>query len=495
MVLAGGCDGKPTAESAPSAPVAPARLRVAVVDDPALARSISRLQGQSADETNISYEIVELSSSDWPPRPAGEHAAKPPADAIIAPAWLLGPAAERGLIVPLPETALGEQGAEWRGVFDALRDQEAAWAGRPTAVPFGSPVFVCYYRADLLESLKRRPPETWAEYRELAELLANRDRLGSAAPADRPWCGAMEPLGPGWAGLVLLARAAPYAKHRNQYSTWFDIDTMEALVAGPPVVRALEELAAAARHGPNDAATLDPEAVRRAFWQGRCGMALTWPSAAAAAESAQASRNGGAGVAASPTSHPNRPAISAAPIRVGFAMLPGSAEVFDAARREWVRRGRDEPSRVPLLSISGRLGMVSSAAERPEAALALLLWLSGERHGAEVSPASGQTTLFRRGHVRRPGGWVEPPVDAEAAASYAALVEETLRGEQFAFAPRIAGRAEYLAALDEAVHKTLDGRLPPLEALREAADRWNEITERQGRERQRAALLHSLGLE
>jgi len=495
-VVAGCSQGPPSPKTPTPTPVA-AKLRLAVVDDPALARSIGRLQGQSGDETNITYEIVELSSSDWPPKPTDAPAASPPADAIIAPAWLLGPAADAGAIVPLPEQALGERNAQWRGVFEALRDQEAAWAGRAAAVPFGSPVLVCYYRADLLEVVHRRPPRTWEEYRELAELLGDRAHLGSAAPPpDRPWCGAMEPLGPGWAGLVLLARAAPYVKHRGQYSTWFDIETMESLVAGPPVVRALEELAAAARCGPGDATTLDPAAVRRAFWQGRCGMAISWPSAAAGqpAESAPATADGSARGDDS-AGHSASLAAPGPPVRAGFVALPGSAEVFDLARREWVHRQRDEPTRVTLLSISGRLGMVSKASSQPEAALALLMWLSGHRHGAEVSASSEQTTLFRREHVRRPEAWVEPPVGPDGAARYAELVEEALRGELFVFAPRIPGRAEYLAALDEAVHKTLDGRLPPIEALREAADRWNEITERLGRQRQRAALLKSLGLE
>ena len=96
----------------------------------------------------------------------------------------------------------------------------------------------------------------------------------------RAWCGTIEPLAPGWAGLVLLARAAPYAKHRDNYSTLFNIDTMEPLVAGPPFVQALEELVAAAKFGPPDPFRYDPAAARAAFWKGQCGMTLTWPTAA-----------------------------------------------------------------------------------------------------------------------------------------------------------------------------------------------------------------------
>ena len=119
------------------------------------------------------------------------------------------------------------------------------------AVPFGSPVLTCYYRADLLAKLGQKPPHNWGEYHQLAKLLGNRKALGDAAPpAEAPWRGAVEPLGPGWAGLVLLARAAPYAKSQSNYSALFDMRTMEPLISGPPLVRALEELAAAAKLGP-----------------------------------------------------------------------------------------------------------------------------------------------------------------------------------------------------------------------------------------------------
>ena len=76
-------------------------------------------------------------------------------------------------------------------------------------------------------------------------MLADRAQSGSAAASDeRPFSGVLEPLGPGWAGVVLLARAASYAKHPDNYSTLFDINTMEPLIAGEPFVRALEELLA-----------------------------------------------------------------------------------------------------------------------------------------------------------------------------------------------------------------------------------------------------------
>ena len=93
---------------------------------------------------------------------------------MLCPSHLLGGLAERKLLAPVPPSILHD--AQWGGIFELLRLREAAWAHEIMAVPFGSPVFCCYYRADLLEKLGRRPPKTWAEYQDLAKLLAEKGR-------------------------------------------------------------------------------------------------------------------------------------------------------------------------------------------------------------------------------------------------------------------------------------------------------------------------------
>jgi multiple sugar transport system substrate-binding protein len=82
-----------------------------------------------------------------------------------------------------------------------------------------------------------------------------------------------------------------------------------------------------------------------------------------------------------------------------------------------------------------------------------------------------------------------------SAAQYAAVAERGFGRGEWLFALRIPGRAEYLSALDEAVQRAVRGEQSPTEALRQAATRWQEITERLGADRQKAAYLHSLGQE
>jgi len=329
----------------------------------------------------------------------------------------------------------------------------------------GSPVFCLYYRADLLEKIGRQPPQTWAEYLELARLLKEK---GPAAP----FHATMEPLGRGWAALVFLAHAAPYAKHPNHYSALFDIETMEPLVAAPPMVRALEELVESAKLGPAEQFEADPSAVRAAFWQGKCGMAMTWPTAARQAV----------------------PEGVAKGVRIGFAELPGSSQVFNLGAKAWEARPEGTDAQVPLLSVQGRVGLVHAGLDRPGAALELLGWLSGSQRGGIVCGTSPATTLVRRSQTTSPQDWVEKPVPASAAGAYAALTARTLSRQQSVSALPLPGRAEYIEALDEAVRSAVGGGKSPAQALEGAAARWREITRRLGVDAQKTAYQHSLGL-
>jgi multiple sugar transport system substrate-binding protein len=499
MLAATGCPQPNSQPAPPSAAgsLAGIQFQLLVVDDPALAKAAERLRGEWHAQTGSDFTVVNTTGKDL------AAAMSLDTDGIVVPSAMLGTLAARRQIAPLPEKLLrgdngdyadhdlnseighhsanGDRGQSdsWGDIFDLLQLHEAVWGNQIVAVPMGSPVLTCYYRADLLEKLHQRPPQTWEEYQELAQRLGEQKLAAGAGP----WHGALEPLGPGWAGLVLLARAAPYAKHRDNYSALFDIETMEPLVAGEPFVRALEELVAAAKQGPREQLQFDPAAVRGEFWRGHCGMALSWPTAAAGKPLPP-------GGHADSDSDRDRKAI-----RVGFAELPGSPQAYNVGSKTWEPLGEGVDPHVPLLGLSGRVGVVAAGTKHPEAVLQLLLWLSGERWSGQVCAASPATTLFRHAHVKSPRPWTEPPISPAAAAQYAALTEKTLGRSDYLFALRLPGRAEYLAALDNAVHAAVLGDATPAVALKEAAGRWRAITRRLGLHQQRTAYRQDLGVE
>jgi multiple sugar transport system substrate-binding protein len=453
-------------KTAEKLPLSGIQLKLAVAGDPEMAAAVGRLQGEWNSQTGAEFQVLQITENDL----AQSVSKNLPADAVICDPRFIALFAQQKRIVPVPASM--QKTPQWADIFDLVRHQDVAWGGDVAAVPFGSPVFVIYYRVDLIEKLNCKPPQTWAEYQELAKLLAGMKQ----STAESPWFGAAEPLGPGWAGLVLLARAAPYAKHRDNYSTLFNIKTMEPLLTGPPMVRALEELIAAAKLGAPDSLQSDPVAVRAAFWQGKCGMAIAWPSAADR-------HSGEKSAIAGQSSFP-----------VGFLELPGSNKVYNINNQTWEIRLEEENSRVPFLSLAGRAGMVGKESTQQEAAFQLLVWLSSEQNSPQICPASPAATLFRHSHLKQPGLWVEKDVTPSAAAIYAELSAKTLHSEQW-LGFNMPGREEYLAALDRAVQSAVRGELSPAEALLKASERWREITEKKGVDQQRTAYLRSLGLE
>jgi len=464
LVLTGCTSHETPADRQPvQRPLEGVRLRLAVADDPTQAAAILRLRGEWNAQTGSELEVEEIAERDLL---AAESFA---ADAAIVPSHSIGALAERDWLLPVPSSIL--KGRQWGEILELTKLREAAWGKQIVAVPFGSPQLVCYYRADLLEKLGRRPPQTWEEYQELAKLLSENPPADLAPEAKEAWCGTIEPLAPGWAGVVLLARAAAMVKHRDNYSALFNVATMEPLAANSAMVEALKELVAAAKHGPADPFRYDPAAAREAFWNGRCGMALSWPTHA---------------------SNLSEPTSS---LRAGFVELPGSKRVFNLTGHVWDVRAEDEDMRVALLAAAGRMGVVNKRSPQADAAMQLLLWLSDDSNSPQVSAASPATTLFRKSHVKKPEAWMEKPASAGAAAQYAEIAESAFRHAQWIDALRIPGRAEYLAALDKAVRTTLEGKELAIDALLEAETQWRDINGKLGVDRQKAAYRHSLGLE
>ncbi len=444
-------------------------LRVLVVDDPGLAAAVER-QWRARAEGEI--EVRPMSTAEL----LDPRRKRLAADAVIYPAGLIGELAERELIVPISDDVLGSPELARRDIFDLLRQAEMGWGERTYAVPFGSPQLTLLYRRDLFEKLGLQPPESWAKYCEAAARLSNRAALGDLAPAEpAAWHGTVEPWGPGWAGQVLLARAAGYARHRNYFSALFDADTMEPLIAGPPFLRALEELVAAAPYCPPDAVTYGPAEARHTLLAGHCAMALTWPSHAEAEATGDVAK-------------------ATQPVALAVAELPPSTQVYHPGEAQWLPRENGETGYVPMLSVAGRLGSVTQGAAQTQVALKFLLRLCSSEWSEQISPFSPATTVYRTSQIKQARAWVDASIEPVVAEQYAELVKQTQRRRLWLFSVRIPGRARYLAALDEAVQQSLRGEKPAAECLQAAAEQWRAITQEVGVESQRRAYARSLGM-
>lgn len=450
------------------------KLTLQVVEDPWLAEATAQLRGEWQAATGGTFEVLPLPMEDLDLDNLSQ------ADAVLYPVENLAELAEQNLLLPLSATALKDADLDWPDVFNLLRSRQAKWGEKTVAITFGSPQLVLLYRADLFERFKRKPPATWGEYVELAQFFADRRNLDDAAPAsDQPWSGTLEPLGDYWASHMLLTHAAAYAQHPSHYSALFNMETMEPLIAGPPFVRALEELVKANQTGDDRKFKSTPQEVCKAFLQGESAMALTWPMSSRTEEDA-AKQN-----------RADQVTVSA---RWGIAPLPGSREVYSPGKKQWEDRRDGAMVRVPLLGATGRLGSVLAKTSHAEAATHLLAWLNGPRWSARICSTSDATAPFRASHRQAAAMWL-PPELSGIASDYADILRSQLNGDQAMMALNLPRRDCYLFALDDAVRKTLQGKESAAESLQLRAETWREVNERFGSKSQRQAYQHSLGLE
>jgi ABC-type glycerol-3-phosphate transport system substrate-binding protein len=433
-------------------------LRLIVVDDPALAAAIKR---QWLAHTESELQVTDLTAEQ------AEAAQHLPGDVVIYPPALVGQFAVGDMLLPLDESLLAGPEYERAEILPTLLSSESSWGRRLMAVPLGSPQLVLFYRSDLLEPAKLGLPKTWEEY---ANLVAHFERPpGEIDVAEDDWLPAVEPLAEGWPSRLLLARAAAGARHRDQISSLWNSD-MAPLIAGPPWVRALEQLRATQGQSKNRK-LLTPRECLTKFLAAECAFAITWPQDID--ESSQ---------------------VKLKPEQVGQMLLPGSKESYDTVTTKWEPISAGEAIQVQTLSLSGRVASVCRASSQPAVARRFLLWLSGPVMSGKLAPESAATTVFRLSHFRSSDTWQASPQVARWLPAYGELLAQADQHPRKLFAPRLPGQQEYLAALDQAVLAVVQGGQPAADALQQVASQWRQITDRRDIAQQQRALRQSLGL-
>jgi hypothetical protein len=168
-----------------------------------------------------------------------------------------------------------------------------------------------------------------------------------------------------------------------------------------------------------------------------------------------------------------------------LAPLLNAERVYVASLDQWEET---EESRPPVVcGFSGRLASVTSTSRNAASAFKLIPWLVGGTNGAQLSQRSDATLWFRVSQTPQAGKWLEHD-DAESW-----LTESLSRGDAYLL-PRIPGIEEYLAILNGAIKDAVTGKQPAAETLAAAAEKWNALTDKLGRDSQRTAFNRHLGL-
>jgi ABC-type glycerol-3-phosphate transport system substrate-binding protein len=156
-------------------------------------------------------------------------------------------------------------------------------------------------------------------------------------------------------------------------------------------------------------------------------------------------------------------------------------------------RPNDEP-RIPVLGYGDRIAAVTSTSHNAASAFKLLEWLAQADTSSQLARA-GVLRLPTRRSLASAAAWHDPVLGARERAERGKALSASLSGERSLAVPRIPAIDEYLAALDDAVNAVVQEKTTARDALQIATDRWEEITDAHGRDKQRDAYQKHLGIE
>jgi multiple sugar transport system substrate-binding protein len=317
-------------------------------------------------------------------------------------------------------------------------------------------------------------PRTWQEVQAMTKFLA-----GKTDPTfGLPLHGYLDPL-KGWGGFgfyFLESRATAYAKHPDDPAWLFDPDTMKPRVNNPAFVRAIQDVMDVMATQPADQINADPGTTAfQQFLAGTGSMVSWWGDVGSSARTSDGSIVGDV---------------------IGFSVLPGSDDVWNAATGQWDTL--EGPNVAPNMAYLGWgvyvMARVDGDAKKHKAAWSAAAHLGGKDLSLWTTAYPSGFQPYRNSHFNY-DEW-------EAAGYDRAFVEDYLgsQGDSFnhpnaAIEPRIPGIFQYYSIAEDELAKGFAGQYGSAQETADAiAAAWERLTDQIGRDSQVALYKASLGL-
>jgi multiple sugar transport system substrate-binding protein len=257
----------------------------------------------------------------------------------------------------------------------------------------------------------------------------------------------------------------------NPGCQFFDPETMKAQVDNPGWIRAVKEYVEILRFNPPGAISHDIVKVRDVFVSGRAALSLDWGDTAQIAAD---------------------PRVSKVKDKVGYFVLPGSREIWNIRTGRWDKL--PFVHKAPFLAFGGWVASVPKTSRNKDAAWDYIMWYASPEHSLEDVVTSGSgINPYRYSHFSAIDKWTEA-FSARAASEFLTVLKDSLDSPHAALDLRIPGFNDYTEAFEIELTKALKGETTVEDAMGRVAEQWEGITDRLGREKQRAIYRSSMGL-
>ena len=315
-------------------------------------------------------------------------------------------------------------------------------------------------------------PKTWQKVQEVTKFLKGKKVGGQDA------YGYLDPC-KGWGGFgfyFLGSRATAYAKHPDDKAWLFDADTMKPRVNNPAWVRAIQDVLDALPSEPADQLNADPGTTGFQQFLGGTGSMLSWwGDIGSNAKTSDSSVVGDV---------------------IGFDILPGSDDVYNAKTGAWDSLAGG-PNYAPNMAYIGWgvyvMARVDSDPAKQKAAWSAAAHIGGKDISLWCAAYPSGFQPYRNSHFNIPE-WVAAGYDEAFITSYLNSEANSYNHPNAAIEPRIPGIFQYYSVAEDELQKIYAGGATAQAGADAIAAAWEKITDQIGRDSQIALYKASLGM-
>lgn len=478
-----GCDSKPASPLDPKAAFRGVTIKVLAPNRPDLLAWLDDQRGEWSAQTGATVEVLPPSDTD-PTTPqsglAGSALAQsnlPAADIVIFPSTSMANAVASGMATKVPKEVLDATAYESRDIASAVVENLIAWDRATYALPLSAETQLIYYRTDFFSREENReafqsrydrpliPPRSWDEFDQIVAFFDGSDSDGDGTPDHS--------LSIANASEALICRAAAYGKPPQNFSFFFDVNSLEPLVDGPAFQSAMEKWNDVAHCIANDRLE-DPELL--SFTSGKSAIALG--SSRLANQLLRSDAKSGTDK------------ISG---NVGCLPVPGSSRVYLHDNKSWSDLPADKLNRVSIAN--GLCAAVPRTSPHSAVAFDFLAFLTNREFSlSSVTLPTNGLGPYRLSHLIDSAAWVSGGWPAGSAPSYLSAMRESLNQPNVVAILRIDGSDVFHQSLNIEASAVLRGEKSPADALAALAESWRIICEERGKDRLRRQYRYSLGM-
>lgn len=353
------------------------------------------------------------------------------------------------------------------------------WGGKIYGVLFDGDAQALYYRKDIFadkgnqDKFKAKygydlpsPPKMMKEMHDAAEFFTGWDWNGDG---NKSWGLALHAKVNEQGFFHFLTLSGPYVISPDNKYYFFNPETMKPLINSEGHVQALEDYVKLLSDGPREEISWTLGQGWNLFLAGHSAMEPTWGDLPTLAQDPKTSKVKG---------------------KIGAAGIPATTQAFNPITGKWKEY---EANQVGNTNGGSWHCVISRLSKKQEMAYDFLAFMANKKN-AFFNSTTGWTGVqpgMRFQYLPPVGsaslaefkaqGWNAGDV-AEYLSGYYAVLSAPVQQEYL----RIPGTAEYWHELDVNVSAVLGGQMKPKEALDATAEAWEKITERYGREKQKA---------